>query len=46
MVIRQRFYEQRFFSLINEIILYIMMLFEEMLLSLQAEVLKEWQTGI
>ena len=37
---------KRFFSLRNEIILFIMLLFEEMLLSLQAEVLKEWQTGI
>ena len=46
MVIRQRFYEQRFFSLRNEIILFILLLLEKMLLSLHAEALKEWQAGI
>ena len=37
---------KRFFSLRNEIILFILLGFEKMLLSLHAEALKEWQPGI
>ena len=37
---------KRFFSLINEIILFILLLLEKMFLSLHAEALKEWHSGI